>query len=89
MTTSACHHLSIGQFNINYIDRVSYHATLIIYYVKYNHITACTWDTSVQLTQSLLQRTSTYTFNNTVLNKPTLPIYLSHPTNTTFDNTPF
>jgi hypothetical protein len=49
MTTSACHHLSTDQININYIDQTSYHTTLIIYYLKYNHITACTWDTSVQL----------------------------------------
>jgi hypothetical protein len=41
------------------------------------------------LTQSLLQRISIHTFDSTVLRQPTLPIYLSHPTNTTFDNTPF
>jgi hypothetical protein len=64
MTTSACHHLSTGQININHIDRVLYHVILIIYYLKYNHIPACTWDTSVQLTQSLLQRTSAHMFDN-------------------------
>jgi hypothetical protein len=42
MTTSACHHLSTAQININYIDRTSYRAILIIYYLKYNHSTACT-----------------------------------------------
>jgi hypothetical protein len=49
MTTSACHHLSIDQININYIDLTSYRATLLIYYLKYNHIVASTWDTFVQL----------------------------------------
>ena len=32
------------------------------------------------LTKSLLQRNSTYTFDNIVLRQPTLPVYLSQPT---------
>jgi hypothetical protein len=57
MTTSACHHLSTVQININYIDRTSYHATLIIYYLKYNHSMTCTWDSLFKLTQSWLPYT--------------------------------
>jgi hypothetical protein len=54
-----------------YIDRTSYHATLIIYYLKYNHITACTWDTFVQLNEIFTSmHFDTRVRQHTILTKP-------------------
>jgi hypothetical protein len=65
MTTSACHHLPTDQININYIDRTSYHATLIIYYLN-TIISRHALETLLfNLTQSPLQCISTHMFDNT------------------------
>jgi hypothetical protein len=60
-------------------------AHFILHCLAYNHVVTCTRDTSVHFNNHYY-----YAFRHTRLTtpcsgKPTLPIYLSHPTNTTMN----
>jgi hypothetical protein len=75
------HYLSQNNF---YLHRPNIHVEHTLYYlVSHTTILWRALETLlINLTRLPLQCTSIYPFNNTVLNKPTLPIYLSHPTYT-------
>jgi hypothetical protein len=76
--------LYISQSNF-YLQRPNIHVEHTLFYrVSQTTIWWRALETlPINLMQLPLPCTSIYPFNNIVLNKPTLPIYLSHPTYTT------